>query len=77
MNTRRATRLHLSEVLARTPAKDASARRPDAGERRGAAGKILSRGAPQEPSELFGAFYGKDPDAAPLLEYYGLSRPAQ
>ncbi|HLQ13710.1 MAG TPA: M3 family metallopeptidase [Steroidobacteraceae bacterium] len=39
--------------------------------------KILSRGRTQEPSELFQAFYGKDPDAAPLLEYYGLSRPAQ
>jgi peptidyl-dipeptidase Dcp len=38
--------------------------------------KILSRGRTQEPSELFRAFYGKDPDVAPLLQYYGLSLPA-
>ncbi|HMI36512.1 MAG TPA: M3 family metallopeptidase [Steroidobacteraceae bacterium] len=38
--------------------------------------KILSRGRTQEPSELFRAFYGKDPEVAPLLEYYGLSLPA-
>jgi peptidyl-dipeptidase Dcp len=38
--------------------------------------KILSRGRTQEPSELFRAFYGREPDVGPLLDYYGLSLPA-
>jgi peptidyl-dipeptidase Dcp len=38
--------------------------------------RILSRGRTQEPSELFRAFYGREPDVGPLLDYYGLSLPA-
>ena len=38
--------------------------------------KILSRGRTQEPSELFRQFYGRDPEVAPLLDYYGLGAPA-
>lgn len=37
---------------------------------------VLSRGRTQEPDQLFEAFYGKDPDVGPLLEYRGLV-PAQ
>jgi len=37
--------------------------------------KILSRGRTQEPRELFKAFYGREPEVGPLLDYYGL-RPA-
>jgi peptidyl-dipeptidase Dcp len=33
---------------------------------------VLSRGRTQEPSALFEAFYGGDPDVGPLLEYRGL-----
>ncbi len=39
--------------------------------------RILSRGRTQEPSELFRAFYGREPDVGPLLDYYGLSLPVQ
>jgi peptidyl-dipeptidase Dcp len=35
--------------------------------------KILSRGRTQEPRELFKAFYGRDPQVGPLLDYYGLN----
>ncbi len=37
--------------------------------------KILSRGRSEEPKELFRAFYGKEPEAGPLLEYRGLTTP--
>ena len=33
---------------------------------------ILSRGRTSEPSVLFKAFYGKDPEVGPLLDYHGL-----
>jgi peptidyl-dipeptidase Dcp len=38
--------------------------------------KILSRGRTREPSELFRDFYGREPQVGPLLEYYGLDKPA-
>ena len=34
--------------------------------------KILSRGRTQEPHDLFKAFYGREPEVGPLLDYYGL-----
>ncbi len=34
--------------------------------------KILSRGRTREPRELFKAFYGREPQVGPLLDYYGL-----
>jgi peptidyl-dipeptidase Dcp len=36
---------------------------------------ILSRGRTEEPSVLFNAFYGKDPEVGPLLDYRGLPHP--
>ncbi len=38
---------------------------------------VLSRGRTEEPSVLFKAFYGKDPEVQPLLEYRGLAAPKQ
>ena len=38
--------------------------------------KILARGRTQEPRDLFKAFYGREPQVGPLLDYYGLL-PAQ
>lgn len=36
---------------------------------------VLSRGRTSEPDVLFKAFYGKDPEVGPLLEYRGLDAP--
>ena len=38
--------------------------------------RILARGRSADPQEMFKAFYGKDPDIGPLIEYRGLALPA-
>ncbi len=35
--------------------------------------RILARGRTQEPRVLFRNFYGREPEAGPLLDYYGLA----